>query len=65
VTVYESAEREFSTGDQVQFTAPQKQLGVANRDLGSIEKIAPDGSISLSLEDGRKIEFNAKDASAL
>ena len=63
--MYESAEREFSTGDQVQFTAPQKQLGVANRDLGSIEKIATDGSISLSLEDGRKTEFNAKDASAL
>ncbi len=60
VTVYESVEREFSTGDRVQFTAPQKQIGVANRDLGTIEKIAPDGSISLSLEDGRKIVINAK-----
>ena len=59
VTVYEPAERKFSTGDRIQFTAPQKQLAVANRELGTIEKIASDGSISLTLEDGRKIEFNA------
>jgi conjugative relaxase-like TrwC/TraI family protein len=58
VTVYEAAEREFSTGDRIQFTAPQKQLGVANRELGNIENIASDGGISLSLEDGRKIGFN-------
>ena len=59
VTVYEPVEREFSTGERIQFTAPQKQLGIANRELGSIEKIAPEGRISLRLEDGRKIEFNA------
>jgi ATP-dependent exoDNAse (exonuclease V) alpha subunit len=59
VTVYESAKREFSVGDRIQFTAPQKQLGVANRELGNIEKIAPDGGISVSLEDGRNIGFNA------
>ena len=57
--MYEAANREFSTGDRVQFTAPQKQLGVANRELGNIDKIASDGAISMSLEDGRKIEFNA------
>ena len=60
VTVYEPTERDFSTGDRIQFTAPQKQFGVANRELGNIDKIASDGRISLSLEDGRKIEFNAK-----
>jgi conjugative relaxase-like TrwC/TraI family protein len=59
VTVYEPVEREFSIGDRIQFTAPQKQLGVANRELGNIEKIASDGGIGVSLEDGRKIEFNA------
>lgn len=41
VTVYEPVEREFSTGERIQFTELQKQLGVANRELGSIEKIAP------------------------
>ena len=58
VTVYEPVEREFSTGDRIQFTAPQKRLGVANRELGRIEKIAPDGRISLRLDDEKKIDFN-------
>jgi len=59
VTVYQAVERQFSTGDRVQFTAPQKQLGVANREMGTIEKISHGGNIALSLEDGRRIEFSA------
>jgi hypothetical protein len=59
VTVYEQVEREFSARDRVQFTAPQKQLGIANREMGTIEKVARDGNISLKLDDGRKIEFSA------
>lgn len=59
VTVYQSVNREFSVGERIQFTAPQKQLGVANREMGTIEKIAHDGNISLTVEDGRKIEFSA------
>ncbi len=59
VTIYQPAEREFATGDRIQFTAPQKHLGVANREMGTIEKITHDGNISLRLEDGRKIEFSA------
>ena len=59
VTVYQAAEREFSAGERIQFTAPQRQLGVANREMGTIEKIADDGSISLKLDNGRKLEFDA------
>jgi ATP-dependent exoDNAse (exonuclease V) alpha subunit len=59
VTVYQQVEREFSARDRVQFTAPQKQLQVANREMGTIEKIADGGNISLRLEDGRRIEFSA------
>jgi conjugative relaxase-like TrwC/TraI family protein len=59
VTVYQSVERQFSTGDRIQFTGPQKQLGVANREMGTIETISSDRDISLRLEDGRRIEFNA------
>src|SRR5277367_2720864 len=33
VSVHREAEREFSQGDRVQFTAPSRQLQVANRDL--------------------------------
>jgi ATP-dependent exoDNAse (exonuclease V) alpha subunit len=59
VTVYEPAEREFSIGDRVQFTAPQKQLAVANREMGTVETVTHDGNISLKLDDGRKLEFSA------
>jgi ATP-dependent exoDNAse (exonuclease V) alpha subunit len=59
VSVYREIEREFSVGDRVQFTAPEKRLGVANRELGTIEKMDPDGNISLRLEDYRNVQFNA------
>jgi hypothetical protein len=35
----------MSYGDRVQFTAPDRSLGDANRDLTAIESIAPDGRI--------------------
>src|SRR5207248_445689 len=35
VTVYQPVDREFSTGDRIQFTAPDKHLGIANRELGT------------------------------
>jgi ATP-dependent exoDNAse (exonuclease V) alpha subunit len=59
VSVYREMEREFSVGDRIQFTAPEKQLGIANRELGTIEKVDADGNISLRLEDSRNVQFNA------
>ena len=50
VSVYREIDREFSVGDRIQFTAPDKSLGVANRDLAVIESIAPDGRISARLD---------------
>ena len=61
VSVYREIDREFSVGDRIQFTAPDKSLGVANRDLANIESIAPDGRISARLDSGRQVEFNALD----
>ncbi len=58
VGVYREVMHEFSVGDRIQFTAPDKQLGVANRDLAVIESIEPGGRISARLDDSRKIEFN-------
>jgi hypothetical protein len=37
VSVYRENEREFSVGDRIQFTAPDKSPGVANRDLAVVE----------------------------
>jgi ATP-dependent exoDNAse (exonuclease V) alpha subunit len=59
VSVYQEIDREFSVGDRVQFTAPDKSLGVANRDLATIEAIHPDGRLSARLDNNRQIEFNA------
>ena len=59
VSVYREIEREFSVGDRIQFTAPDKSLGVANRDLAVIESIRPDGRLAARLDNNRQIEFNA------
>jgi ATP-dependent exoDNAse (exonuclease V) alpha subunit len=61
VNVYREIDREFSLGDRIQFTAPDKSLGVANRDLAVIEAIHPDGRISARLDNSRQIEFNASE----
>ncbi len=55
VSVYREIDREFSVGDRIQFTAPDKSLGVANRDLAAIESIAPDGRISARLDSNRQV----------
>jgi ATP-dependent exoDNAse (exonuclease V) alpha subunit len=60
VSVYREIDREFSVGDRIQFTAPDKSLGVANRDLAVIESISPDGPISARLDNNRRVEFDAK-----
>jgi hypothetical protein len=58
VSVYQEIRREFSVGDRVQFTAPDKSHGVANRDMAAIEAIHPDGRLSVRLDNNRQIEFN-------
>ena len=60
VSVYQEIQREFSVGDRIQFTAPDKSLGVANRDMAAIEAIHPDGRISVRLDNNRLIEFNPR-----
>ena len=59
VSVYREVTHEFAVGDRVQFTAPDKSLGVANRDLAIIEAISSDSRITAQVDGGRRIEFNA------
>lgn len=61
VSVYRQAERDFSEGDRVQFTAPSKDLHVANRELGTIERLDDSGIIGIHTDSGRHLEFNLKD----
>jgi conjugative relaxase-like TrwC/TraI family protein len=54
ISAYREIEREFAIGDRVQFTAPNKELGVANRDLGTIQKIAETGKITVSMDSDKE-----------
>jgi len=58
VSVYQEIERQFSVGDRIQFTAPDKSLGVANRELATIETVDPNGRLSGHLVNNRQIDFN-------
>jgi ATP-dependent exoDNAse (exonuclease V) alpha subunit len=61
VSVYREIGREFSVGDRIQFTAPDKSLSVANRELAAIEAVHPAGRVCARLDDSRQIEFNASE----
>ena len=58
VSVYREKEKSFSVGDRIQFTAPNQELKIANRDLGTVESIAQDGTMRLRLDNERSIDFN-------
>ena len=51
----------FSEGDRVQFTAPSKELHVANRELGTIEKINDAGDVEIRMDSGRDVHFNIRE----
>ena len=61
MTLYRETERAFSQGDRVQFTAPNREQHVANREMGTIEKIDASGNLQLRLDSGRAVAFNVKD----
>lgn len=57
VSVYREEPRAFSSGDRVQFTAPAQELGVANRELATVESMGT-GRLRLRLDDGRRVEID-------
>jgi ATP-dependent exoDNAse (exonuclease V) alpha subunit len=61
VTLYWEAERAFSEGDRIQFTAPDREQRVSNRELGTIEKIDGSGDLRIRLDSGRAIAFNIRE----
>ena len=59
VNVYRETSREFATGDRLQFSAIQKDLGVSNRDMGTITKMEPDRlTVLMDGKEQRSISFN-------
>jgi conjugative relaxase-like TrwC/TraI family protein len=61
VTLYRETERGFSQGDRVQFTAPNRAQHIANRELGTIEKIDDSGNLRVRLDSGRTVALNIKE----
>ena len=59
VTIYRDSERTFAQGDRVQLTAPYYEQKLANRELGTIERIDRGGNLKLRMDSGREVEFNA------
>jgi conjugative relaxase-like TrwC/TraI family protein len=57
VSVYREEQRAFSVGDRIQFTAPENELKIANRELGTVEQIAS-GRMNLRMDNGRSIEID-------
>src|SRR5208283_77869 len=60
VSVFREEMRHFSVGDRIQFTAPANELKLANRELGSIESIGPDGRLSLQMDGSRAVELDPR-----
>ena len=60
VTVYRDSERVFAQGDRVQMTAPYPKQNLANRELGTVEKIDHSGNLKLRMDSGREVEFNVR-----
>jgi conjugative relaxase-like TrwC/TraI family protein len=49
VNVFQEVSREFAQGDRLQFTQPSRDLGIANRDLGTVLSVE-DGKMSVRMD---------------
>jgi ATP-dependent exoDNAse (exonuclease V) alpha subunit len=58
ISAYREIERDFSTGDRLSFTAPNRELGIANRDLGKVEQIANDGQLTVRMDNEKIVTFD-------
>jgi hypothetical protein len=61
ISAYREIERKFAVGDRLSFTAPNREMGIANRDLGTIRQIDENRNVTVRI-DGNKdrlVTFNA------
>ncbi|WP_035353043.1 MobF family relaxase [Edaphobacter aggregans] len=59
VNVYRETSREFATGDRLQFSALNKELGISNRDMGTITKMEADRlTVLMDGKEKRSVSFN-------
>jgi conjugative relaxase-like TrwC/TraI family protein len=50
ISAYREIEREFAVGDRIQWTAPNRALQVANRDLGTLQQIDENGRMAVHMD---------------
>jgi len=58
ISAYREVERSFAVGDRLQFTAPNRELGVANRDLGAVERIDRNGQLAVRMDSRKSVAFD-------
>jgi conjugative relaxase-like TrwC/TraI family protein len=61
ISAYREIEREFAIGDRVQLTAPNRDLQVANRDLGTLRSFGTDGRVTLYMDSGKEVSFDPRE----
>jgi len=63
ISAYREIEREFAVGDRIQWTAPNRKLGVANRDLGTLQRIDQNGAITVRMDGSidKSITFSSRE----
>jgi len=50
ISAYREIEREFAIGDRIQLTAPNRALGIASRDIGTLQQIGNDGKMTVRMD---------------
>jgi conjugative relaxase-like TrwC/TraI family protein len=58
VDTYKPVTIQLAIGERVQFTAPMKDLRIANREQGTVEALSPDGRATIHLDTGRRVALN-------
>lgn len=58
VDTYKPVTIQLTVGNRVQFTAPMKDLRIANREQGTVEELSQEGRASIHLDSGRKVSLD-------
>jgi len=65
VTLYRQEDRAFSKGDRLQFTARDRDRGIANREMGTVERLEKTGRLHVRLDTGRTLALHSGSPSHL
>lgn len=60
LSVYESQEKNFSTGEKIVFLKNSQKMGVQNGMTGTIKNVNEHGKITVETEAGKEVSFNIK-----